>query len=183
MRFSRSGLGSLNESGPQDKDTILRSDKAFGGRVTFNTKGYYGFEAGLLRSDGKITTQIRTSGQPAENRVSGVKVHTAFVNFISYMMPSGERWRPFLTGGMQAYDYGKAVFGDLRVEKARHYGANYGGGVKINVFPHGLLRIDARHSLGGRPYGLTFRDATKADKLFQQIELTAGFSITFGGAN
>src|SRR5260221_1406895 len=103
LRLSKKPLGSLNQTAPKDDDTKLSPRQpAYGVTVTLNTKGYYGIEAGALRSRARIVSNIDPGdGKPVLE--SGTATQTqAFLNGVCYFMPRGERFRPYVTAGVVA---------------------------------------------------------------------------------
>lgn len=173
------GLGSL-QSVARDSDTKLTPGTGAGARVTWNTKGYYGVELGYSQSKLGFETAIRPSGATADViRTDKVKVQQGFLNFLAYFMPAGERFRPFITGGVQLQQYGRPVIDDFDIPGTRNYGANYGGGLKIKLFKHALIRIDLRDYIGGKPYDLTREDERNTGGRQRQLEGSVGLAITF----
>lgn len=174
------GLGSLQETA-KDTDTRLKDGKGYGVRATWNIKSYWGFELGAAELKPIFETAVRPSGASADViRSSRVNLRQGFFNGLAYMMPHGERFRPFLTAGMQLQQYGRpniAEFGDNT--GTRNYGINYGGGIKIRLFPHAQVRADFRHYMGGKPYDLTREDATRTGGRQHYFEGSIGFGITF----
>jgi hypothetical protein len=105
-RFSGK-LGSVLESGRKDDDTTLKGKNGIGVRLTANTKGYYGHELTYFQMNATFGTQVIPEGATARVlKEEKVKVRLAAYNFLMYMMPRGERFRPFITGGLQAHEYG-----------------------------------------------------------------------------
>lgn len=182
-RWGRVPLGSISSEGATDTDTRIRGEYTWGGSVTLNTKGYYGFELGYLQ----ISTELKTTVQATvdEQTVTTlyqdrVKVHVAYLNALVYFMPRGERWRPFITGGMQGYQWSTPHIPDWPDGQTRHWGVNVGGGLKLRLFPHTLVRWDFRDYMGGKPYATTFVQApTFSNGVLHRLEGTMGFSITF----
>lgn len=172
-------LGSLNDD-PLDDDTSLKGGYGYGARFTFNTRGYYGHEVGYINSRATFRTQLLA--EDGETRVpheDAIRIQQAFYNFLIYFMPAGERWRPFITGGLQAHQYGAPNIPDQDIGRSRNYGANFGAGLKLKLFPHALARIDFRDYVNGKPYDLTFDDPTKSGGTIQHLEFSFGLSITF----
>src|SRR4051794_4309613 len=59
LRLSSKFIGSANTNDPKADDTRLHSlQPAYGAYVTRNTKGYYGFEAGFLRSKARMDSNL-----------------------------------------------------------------------------------------------------------------------------
>ena len=184
-RWSRKALGSLNETNNKDTDTQLRGKMGYGVRLTWNTKGYYGHEIGYILNTADFRTDIATTSADGKTvtrarKTSEVKIQQAFYNFMIYMMPAGERIRPFITGGAQAYQYGAPKIAEYSRGTQRTYGANFGGGVKFKLMEHLNVRLDFRDYIGGTPYDLKYADDTKfGGGMFQQLEGSVGISITF----
>ncbi len=176
-------LGSVSTNDKQDDDTKLKAKAGVGVRVTLNTPGYYGHEFSYSIHRADLTTKDR----PDENNTNlvneysdRIKIHTVGYNFLIYMMPKGERWRPYLTGGVQMNQYGEPAIYIWDAGKSRNFGGNYGGGIKLKLFEHVLFRADFRHCLGGKPYDLEYADETKfSGGILQQLEGSIGLSIGF----
>lgn len=182
-RISGANLGSLNLSDPNDDDSKLTKGKsALGVRLTANTPGYYGHELGYLRS----TTDFQTKIVENDTRVSyqdRIAVQQVFYNFMIYFMPAGERWRPFVTGGLQLQQYARPSVPNWAAQTGRTYGGNWGGGIKLLLHKHALVRFDARDYIGGKPYDLQYDTGATGSLpgggLFHQLEFSAGLSIAF----
>ncbi|HEX8984375.1 MAG TPA: hypothetical protein VF767_03050 [Bryobacteraceae bacterium] len=180
-RFSRPALGSLSPESATDTDTRLKANYVEGAWIGLNTRGYLGNELSYARTNSTLRTTERTL-------VNGVTVTTipedrirvdrAAYNFLLFFMPNGSRWRPYVTGGAQAQQYQGPHFAWPRGSR-RHYGVNWGGGIKLIPMAHTLFRLDLREYIGGKPYGLSYVDSTKSGGTLKQYEATAGFAITF----
>ncbi len=182
-RWGRAPLGSVSLELAQDGDTQLKGQYAYGVSLSVNTKGYYGFEAGYLRDFTQITTVTRqTAGTTVftSNWEDHRPIHIVYLNALCYFMPKGERWRPFVTGGVQAYNYTRPQIPQFAgVESIRHYGANFGGGIKLKLFSHALVRWDLRDYIGGKPWKLAFANSSKSGGRIHLIEGTMGLALTF----
>jgi opacity protein-like surface antigen len=178
MRPARKGLGSLSTDSPKNDDTRLRGTTGYGVRLTANTKGYYGFELGYIRSRATMEATIRTGTETLDRR-GRLTIQHAFFNAIAYMMPKGERWRPFLTVGMQGQLYSRPNIDEFTDPSSRNYGFNYGGGLKIKLAKHFLVRLDVRDYIGGAPYGLTLEEEKLSLGTLRHLEGSFGLSITF----
>ena len=110
---------------------------------------------------------------------SHVNIEQAFYNFLIYMMPKGERWRPYITGGLQAVKSGNPKIDGWTGIATRNYGFNYGGGIKFKLQKHILVRLDLRDYFTGRPYDLAFQDIDLEGKLIRQQEASFGLVIRF----
>ncbi len=152
-----------------------------GARLTWNTKGYYGFELGYAAIKPVFETSVRPSGASADViRSSKFTLQQGMFNALAYMMPAGERFRPFLTVGAQLQQYGRPSVAEFTdATSSRHYGINYGGGIKIKLFPHAQMRADFRHYMGGKPYDLTRENSTNTGGRQHYFEGSLGFGITF----
>lgn len=177
-RMSKSPLGSNNFDAPLDEDTGFRNGSSTGIRLTLNHPGYYGHELGFLHTRAGIRTSILQADRTMKPVDSHVNIEEAFYNFLIYMMPKGERWRPYITGGLQAVKSGNPKIDGWMGDATRNYGFNYGGGIKFKLQKHILVRLDLRDYFTGRPYDLAFRDVDLDGKLIRQQE--ASFGLVFG---
>ncbi len=181
-RPSRAELGSLNDRA-QDDDTVLKAGSGFGGRVTFNPWNYYGFELSYAQSKPEFRTKIRTgTGRNVRETSKSEKVVTqqAAFNFLIYFMPLREKWRPYMTGGINAHRWGVPKSIEEFTHTAfRNYGANYGGGIKFHLIPHSVIRLDVRDYFSGKPYDLKFSDDKLGGGLIRQFEASVSVGITF----
>lgn len=184
-RFSRKALGSLNQTNNRDTDTQLRGKYGYGVRLTLNTKGYYGHEIGFILNTADFRTDIATTSADGRTvtrtrKTSQIKIQQGFYNFMIYMMPAGERIRPFVTGGVQMQRYGAPRIAEFDRGSQRSYGGNFGGGVKFKLMEHLNVRLDVRDYIGGTPWDLKYADQARfGGGLFQQLEGSLGISITF----
>lgn len=181
-RIGKAPLGSMSKEDKKDDDTKLKGLYGWGGRLTWNTPGYYGHELGFNYNRARLTATVRTTEEGVtvtSVREDRVAVRQVYYNFLMYMMPRGERWRPYLTVGAHGVEYGAPGFEDWPTGKSRHYGFNYGAGIKLGLFPRALLRVDVRDYVAGKPYDLEREDITKMGGLLRMMEASAGISITF----
>jgi opacity protein-like surface antigen len=182
-RWGHPALGSLSDA-PADNDTRLKGEYTVGARITLNSRGYYGHEVGysIQRTTFRSNFSTTLADGTAFSTVleDKIKVQQAFYNFLVYFMPAGERWRPFVTGGVQAYRFGAPHFSQWPGGGSKNYGLNWGGGLKVKLFRHALMRLDARDYLGGLPYTqLSFAQNTLPVGHIHLLEGSVGFSITF----
>jgi len=179
-RMGRAPLGSIAEQNPKEDDTKLKSGFGYGVRVTLNTPGYYGHELGYIYNRATLRARIQAEGaKEAIWKEDKIAVRQAFYNFLMYFMPKGERFRPFMTGGLQMHQYGAPGFTEWSAGSTRNYGANYGGGIKIKLFNRALIRLDIRDYIGGKPYDLKLEDEKPSGGLYRQQEASFGVAITF----
>jgi hypothetical protein len=178
-------LGSLSDT-PYNNDTALgHSRDVYGARLTWNSKGYYGMEASYsIQHMGFLTNYATTlSDGTAFSAVlqDRVKVEQLSYNFLCYFMPRGERWRPFVTAGPEVTRYGAPHFTEWPGGGSRNVGINFGGGLKVKLFKHGLMRLDVRESISGRPYPqLQFsQDTATPGGVMHILQASVGFSVTF----
>lgn len=180
----RTGLGSLNAEDPKKDDSRLKPGPVFGARLTWNTKGYYGHELTILQTNAKFRSNIRQEGGAFVEQVGKAKIHLASYNFLIYMMPNREKWRPYITGGIHGAQFGSPRIPAWVGGGARSYGGNFGGGIKL--FPHKnfFVRVDLRDYITGKPYDLSYPEPTAGEGIqsggiMHLIEGTFGIGITF----
>ena len=178
-RISKAPLGSNNTDTPIDNETQFRNGSSTGIRLTLNMGGYYGHELSFLHTRAGIRTSIlQADGTTMTPVDSHVNIEQAFYNFLIYMMPKRERWRPYITGGVQAFKYGNPRIDGWNGVAGKNYGFNYGAGIKLKVYKNLLVRLDARDYVSGRPYKLAFSALSLESKLIRQQE--ASFGLDFG---
>ena len=178
-RMSKSPLGSNNLDSPVDNETQFHNGSSTGIRLTLNQRGYYGHEVGFLHTRAGISTSVLGADGITMTPVEGhANIEEAFYNFLLYMMPKGERWRPYITGGLQAVKSGSPRIDGWTRSATKNYGFNYGAGIKFKLQKHLLVRLDLRDYFTGRPYNLAFKDITLEGKLIRQQE--ASFGLDFG---
>lgn len=179
-RLSHSNFGSPSPVAPVDSDTRLHADYTIGAWIGLDTKGYYGHELSYAITPVALKTVVRTTdingNTVTANPTDRIALHRLGYNFLIYFMPRGEKWRPYATGGAQRYDYQSPNISGWPYGKNLHYGANYGGGIKLSPFAHAIIRFDIRDYIGGKPYDLNF--AGSKGKL-HQLEGTVGFGVAF----
>ncbi len=180
-RWNAAKLGSSADRDGKDTDTRILGREGYGARLTLNTRGYYGHEVGYMYNRAVVRARVGREGTrgPDIFREDEVPVRQAFYNFLMYFMPAGERLRPFMTGGVQAHDYAEPGFSEWKGFPTRNYGLNYGGGLKLKLFKHALVRVDVRQYIGGKPYDLTFEDPVKSGGLVRQLEGSVGVGFMF----
>ena len=178
-RISKAPLGSNNFTSPIDNETQFRNGSSTGIRLTLNMGGYYGHELGFLHTRAGIRTSIlQADGTTMTPVDSHANIEQAFYNFLFYMMPKGERWRPYLTGGAQAFKYGNPKIDGWKGFAGKNYGVNYGAGIKLRIYKNLIVRLDARDYITGRPYRLAFKALSIQGKRIRQQE--ASFGLDFG---
>jgi hypothetical protein len=178
-RMSKRPLGSISADDPKGSDTRFKDGYSFGARLTFNTRGYYGHELGYVYTRAGIQSDIPDANGNRTRYESKVAIQRASYNFLIYFMPRGERWRPFITGGLHAQKYGRPGIPDWPAIHTRNFGANYGAGIKLKLLDHAFLRLDVRDYITGRPYDLYFEGAARARGRTRQQEASLGIVIGF----
>jgi hypothetical protein len=179
-RMSKKPLGSSSAQNQKDNDTSLRNGTSYGIRLTYNTRGYFGHELSYVQSRVGLRVKMQPTSDAAKQTFEDkVKVHQAGYNFLIYFMPKNERWRPFMTGGVEANQYGRPGVEGWTGIPTRDYGFNYGGGIKIKLFKYALARLDVRESVSGKPYNLAFADQTLAGGFLRQQQAAFGLAFTF----
>ncbi len=179
-RVSPKPLGSINETKAtrEDDDTLLRGGAAWGARLTWNTPGYYGHEFGFVRAYGNLRSRIVVN-EVKQTFESRIFVDTFFYNFLIYFMPRDERWRPYMTGGLQAHRYGDPGWEEWDRGSSRKWGVNYGAGIKLMPAKHFLIRLDVRDYIAGGPYDLQFKEETKFGTILRNQEFSVGIAFGF----
>ncbi len=186
LRLDSKPLGSVATTGGLDSDTYFKKVSVEGAslRLTWNTKGYFGHEIGY--SYNRSTLNVTTRTTDADDNVTvtknpyKVKVQQLTYNFLMYMMPAGERFRPYITLGATVQEYGAPSLAEWTHGKSRNYGGNFGGGIKIRLFPHTQMRLDLRQHFVGSPYDLQFQDSQKlSGGLMKNANASVGFGVTF----
>jgi hypothetical protein len=178
-RFS-GDLGSFIQDDARDDDTKLKGKNGVGLRLGLNTRGYYGHEIGYFDMRATMTANVIPAGASArETRQGRATIRMATYNFLMYMMPRGERIRPYLAFGLQAHDYRTPRIDEFNGIPTRNYGANYGAGVKLRLFPGVGIRFDFRQYLGGKPYELTPDDPAQFGGIYKMVEGSAGVVFQF----
>ncbi len=158
-------LGSINTEDPKDNDTKLKGEYAYGARLTVNTRGYFGHEFEYMYQRAKFQTEYRTTVDEVDvtkQLQDRIAIQQASYNFLIYFMPNGEFWRPYVTGGAQAYKFGAPRFAEWPGGGSRTYGVNWGGGLKLKL-GRALVRLDFRDYIGGKPYNLAFQQPSATD--------------------
>jgi hypothetical protein len=185
---TRVPLGTVRATGGSSNDTQFRNGKGVGLRFTLNTKGYYGHEITYARSQVNLQSNVDEILIDDDNNISlgnpvvrheKIKQSRLGYNFLMYMMPAGEKWRPYITVGVATINHSSPLFLEWTGGASRNYGANWGGGIKL--FPHKnfLVRFDARHYWMGRPYTLNYPTSAVPGNV-NQLEFSGGVSFAFG---
>ena len=178
-RMSKKPLGSNNTLLPVNDETTLRNGSGYGIRFTLNSRGYYGHEIGFVHTRAGLRTVTFAADGTKTNVETNVRIEEAFYNFLIYMMPRGERWRPYITGGVQAHQTGNPKIANWTGRASRNYGVNYGAGIKFKLVNHVLFRLDLRDYFTGVPYDLQFSDIEGYRGFFRQQEASFGLALGF----
>jgi hypothetical protein len=179
-------LGSLQLANQAlDDDTTLKTDIGYGGRITLNSPGYYGHEVSYLFRSATVATKILDENNERITKQGKAKVHQVGYDFLMYMMPAKEFWRPFIAVGLHVNQYQRPNIDEFDRGKSRPFGFQYGGGIKFLIAKKGIVRLDFRDYLGGAPYDLSFADRgglsnprTSAGRL-RNLEATIGVGFAF----
>ncbi len=179
-RISKAPLGFASKADGFDDDTTFRNGYSYGGRITINTPGYWGHELTYLRTEAKLRTVFQeTATAPRQTRIGKVTNQQLSYNFLAYWMPKNERFRPFLTVGLEARRSGKPEIEGWPAGPTNNYGANYGWGMKVRLFSHALVRVDIRDTFTGKPYHLRFGDVRNSRGQVREQQASLGLAITF----
>jgi hypothetical protein len=176
--MTHGGLGSVSPETPSEGDTTIHGDYSTGAWATVNTKGYYGHEFTYLMTRFTVDSVLRNTVNGAEVVTTAqdrVAVRQLSYNFLVYFMPREAKWRPYVTGGAQANEYQEPNIPGWTSGYTRHYGMNWGGGIKFALIRHTVLRFDFRDYIGGKPYKLNLQSGG----FIHQLEGTVGFGFAF----
>ena len=187
LRLSHKVIGSANSTNPKDDDTKLRGiQPGVGLRLTWNTKGYYGIEASYIHSRAHISSKlvpIDGSSDVTTEETGDIKLDQIFVNGICYFMPNGERFRPYVTAGATVQKYSTPPLKDWPGGSSRPIGFNWGGGVKVQIVKHVLVRLDFRDIISSAPYDLQYANDSagtiRSPGRFRTLEGSFGLGIRF----
>jgi opacity protein-like surface antigen len=185
LRLSKKPVGSTLNASPKTEDTTLRGKQpAYGARLTLNTGNYYALEFSAMRSKAEVTSRVLPDEGDAVVQTGTANVNQYFINGVAHLMPRGEWWRPYLTVGFQLSDWGRPSLPDWPFpRKSRHYGFNYGAGIKFQFTKRALVRFDFRDIISGSPYDLRAtedpRDPLTSVGRFRQLEGTIGIGVVF----
>jgi hypothetical protein len=179
--MSRAPLGSSSPESPADTDTRFRNGFTNGVRLTWNPHRYYGYELGYFQTQATVETKIQATAAGSKQTFQGkATLQQAFFDILLYWMPKNERWRPYFAGGAQAQQAGNPRgISDWTGYSTRNYGVHYGGGIKLKLMNHVLVRADLRQYLTGKPYDLHFAEITKAGGVVRQEEASVGIAFGF----
>jgi opacity protein-like surface antigen len=173
-------LGTTREEGKDDDTRFLAKAASGGARLTFNNKGYYGHEFTLGWFTPTVKALVTDIDGKNVIRQKKSTARSASYNFLMYMMPAGEWFRPYLTGGAQVVRFNRPSIEEWTTGIGSNIGFNYGGGIKLRPFSHALIRLDARHIVTGKPYDLQFpQNLLLTGSVLHHLEATAGVSVTF----
>jgi len=189
LRPTHADLGTVRDTNGSDSDTHFSNAQGFGLRLTYNTKGYYGHEIHYERTKLPLTSNVDpivqdTDGSPILgdpiHRHEKLRVTQFGYNFMMYMMPLQSKWRPFITVGAASIYTKAPLFPEWTQSSSRNFGGNFGGGIKLAPIKHFLFRMDFRYQYQGAPFALNFPDTQKTQGNIHQMQVSAGFSYTFG---
>ena len=179
-RMGKSPLGSSSAESQKDDDTTLRNGYSYGLRFTINTRGYYGHELSYVQSRVGLRVRLQpTADAVKETFESKIRVHQVSYNFLIYFMPKNERWRPYMTGGVESHRYGQPNVENWTGGSFRNYGVNYGAGIKVRLFKNALVRLELRDCITGKPYDLPFEDQAIGAGFIRQQQAAVGVAVTF----
>jgi hypothetical protein len=184
VRLSKKPIGSVNQTSPQDDDTKLTARQpSYGATFTWNSKGYYGIEAGVWRSRARIDSKIDPGDGKPVLESGTVTQNQIFVNGVSYFMPRGERFRPYVTAGAVVQFWNTPALANWGIGGSKNLGFNYGGWVKIRLLKPVLFRLDVRDIWAGAPYGLQYANSSdtsvRSPGLYRQLQGTVGIGFVF----
>lgn len=162
--MGNAGLGTFEPGGSKD-DVELTNGLSFGFRMAFNGDRLFGHEIFYLHT----STNLRYNTLGVED---GMGIHNYGYNFLLYANHEGNRFRPFVTGGVQATNFvppGGSIFNG-----STKFGFNYGGGLKIRVAGPWAFRLDLRQYATPKPTFFFLNEGW-----LRQNEISAGIGFVF----
>ncbi len=179
-RMGKSGLGYTSLVQGKDQDTTFRNGYFYGLRLTFNDRNYFGHEFTLLQTQAQVrTVRQDTDTDPRTTEIGRVRLYQLSYNFLAYWMPKKSRLRPYWTVGLEGRRSGKPRIADWPTGAVKNYGFNYGAGLKLTLFSHAILRLDARDTWTGKPYKLTVVSDVTGGGLLRQMQGSIGIGFAF----
>jgi opacity protein-like surface antigen len=177
-RTAHADLGSVRLLDPADSDTNIGDTKFTGVRFTVNTRGYYGHELHYARGTMPLNAIVNEffTGE-VQYRSEKLRVSDLGYNFLLYMMPNREKWRPYLTFGAATLNYRAPRFYEWTSASTRTYNVNYGAGIKLLPTKRFMVRIDFRHARSGKPFSITGASGGAVGGSLSFMELSAGVSF------
>ncbi len=158
-RLKNVNLGTFDPSvtDAASDDIQLRATKITEGvRFTANLWNYYGMEVGYGIGSATVNTRYRYQDQNLNNVVvlgeDKIRVTQSAVNMLAYFMPRTRRWRPFATVGINRANFAEPNVPGWTNGSSTNYGFNWGGGIKLSLAKHAIVRLDVRQNFIGSPW-------------------------------
>lgn len=160
-------LGTITAGGSED-DVELTDGFRLGFRVAFNGDRLIGHEIFYTYN----RTQLRINEPPPVTE-DGMAIHHFGYSMLLYANHEGNRFRPFVAGGIQMANYvppGSNAFSGGNTK----FGFNYGGGLKIRVVGAWAVRFDFRQYTTPKPFNFPLKSGW-----IRQNEVSAGLGFVF----
>jgi outer membrane beta-barrel protein len=152
-------------------DVTMNNGLRVGASLTINSWEHFGHEVNYHYQRSSLRYAVSPK-DPASQQTTrtvngqGFGIHTFYYNFVAHGTRQDSRVRPFVTAG--------AGMSEIRI--ARHFGFNFGGGLKFNLNDRYGFRLDARDYITSK---LKDFQITADPGLMHNVEYSAGFSIFF----
>ncbi len=165
------GVISSIESAAQD-EIKLSNGIRIGARMAVNTRRFIGHEVSYSYQNANLSASSQESG---EQEYGGVRAHHTYYNLVLHGTPRGSAIRPFVTSGGGFSSFHPPGISALSGGGSTKFGYNYGGGVKLNFFKHGI-RFDWRNHVTGKPFDQLLPGI---EGQMNNLEITMTFSFLF----
>lgn len=145
-------------------------------RFTWNQGNRFGHELGTMRSDGRLTMYWLYAPQERYIDIREFNpIWTPFYNLLVYATDTTARFRPFVSAGPHYTSYRFSLNPAVPVWRAKKWGGNYGGGLKVRLTDYFLLRFDFHDYVNRTNSGALLGDRG----WIHHRELSAGFGLSF----
>jgi opacity protein-like surface antigen len=169
--FTNNGLGTTATVGGSEDDVSLGDGFRFSLRLDLNGDTLLGHEFSYNYSRTKL--EFRSGGVLLGEQ--GMAVHTYGYNLLLHANHEGNRFRPFVTGGVGFSNYVPPGASALSGGGENKFGFNYGAGLKVRVVGPWALRFDVRQYTTPKP----FNYLPLSSGWIRQNEISAGIGLVF----
>jgi opacity protein-like surface antigen len=169
--FTNNNLGTGAQVGGREDDVTLGDGFRWSLRFDFNGESLLGQEIQYAYSRAQL--QFRSNGNVLVEQ--GMAVHTASYNMLLHANHEGNRFRPFVTGGIGFSTYTPPGASALSGGGDTKYGFNYGAGLKVRVAGPWAVRFDIRQYTTPKP----FNTLDLSSGWIRQNEISAGIGMVF----
>ncbi len=150
--MSNAGMGTTSLIGGSNNDVEITDGFQFAIRIGFNGDSLLGYEILYAHTSPKLRYNQATP--PLEQ---GMGIHDYGADVLLHANHEGNRFRPFLAGGVQVSNY-VPPGGNAFYSGSTKFGVNYGGGLKVRVVGPWALRVDLRQYTTPKPFNFPLRE-------------------------